>query len=154
MSIKIEYTNLRDRLPSQYQRRLGRKLLMTDLDSLHYTYKNNEIVFSAIFDYKHHSIKEIHHGQSAIQAQKKLATILEIPLFIVVTYLDPVEHPTPMYYLIPGNEQAKKFVPENNWFSEYDYSVLQHKLRNVSVKIEEDLSKIYKIYDLPDENSY
>lgn len=145
-----ENTHLRDLLPLLNQRKLGRQLYMTDLDSLHFTYKNNQIVFSAIIDYKNSNVYEITDKPAAIKAQKHLANILNIPFFICITFLDPIIHIIPMYYLIPVNSIAKSCVPKHKWFSENDYSLLQHDLRYIEQEPNLNLSTTYKEYPITD----
>ena len=146
---KPDNTNLRDAFPSLYHRRLGRKLYMLDIDHMAYTYRNGNIEFCSVIDWKNGSAKNISTKWSPIQAQIVLADKLEIPFFIVVTYLDPALYKIPMYYVIPINTKAKS-ISGMKWYTEYDYSLLEHQIRNASVEITEALSKDYTEYDLPE----
>ena len=124
-------------ITSDTHRTLGPQILCTNLDCLEYMYVNGQIVFVAVIDYKEGCAKDIHLGQSAADAQVKLAVLLNLPLFIVLTYLDPNIYPIPMYKVIAENELAKNkmthinFNPDGEWMSIRRYSHFRHYLRGL-----------------------
>lgn len=139
----MERTFIRDKLPSLFHRCLGQRIYMTDLDSLltsHDQIENLTQEFSmqddlsliALIDYKHYNIKSISKKPPAIRAQIKMADKLEIPFFIVITYLDLA---TPMYFTVPMNDISKKFFTKYNqplpgrWMTVKIFSQFQHTLR-------------------------
>lgn len=158
-----EHTNLRDNLPSLQHRTLGKRIAMTDIDQLEYVHeKDGTIRFVAIIDVKHGSIEKL-LDVSAIKAQEMLAEKLDIPFFIVLTYLDPEKYEVPMYYIRPKNHQARDimiklkkslashFQEGGLWCSVYDYSKFQHYIRKIIPNENEikNLSKKFLTYSIP-----
>ena len=153
MGTRQENTNFRDLSASKFHRKLGRKIFMTDIDGLEYKYAPSGIEFVAVIDYKavlndKYNLQPIYLNRSSIQANRHLANKLEIPFFIVVTYLTD-NYEVPMYYVYPANENANKYKP--TWMSVHQFSEFQHELRNISPNQMEIgcLSKEMAEYNLP-----
>jgi len=135
---KKQYTSFyTDTHAIDYHRKLGNKCYGTDIDMLEFTYENGEPKFLAMIDYKHGNSQFVNLAAPTVQAQMKLANQIKVGFFICITYLNPEEFETPMYFLVPMNDQAKTSLAgyertENGtWFTVKQYSKFQHDLRKV-----------------------
>ena len=129
---------------SDNQRRLGDKLYETDIDMFLFNYINGDAEPVACFDAKHYNWNG--DVSKSYFFQKNLCNKLKIPFFTAIYYLDNVcgcygdcpgckriKHPIPMYNLILENSYAISKIKElyggyKYWFSEVEYSKLQHRL--------------------------
>jgi len=155
---KPEITHKRDLLPSLFHRKLGRKILMLDIDCLEYQFKHGRIENVAIIDYKFPNIKNICADDLSNKVQINLANQLNIPFFIVITYLDTEEYSIPMFYVIAMNDIAKNMFASTKktkfWLSAFGYCRFQHFLRGINIDLEREpelasLSKETAEYKLP-----
>lgn len=147
----MENSFQRDPWASIYHRILGKCILYTDIDSLQTeegsmdninleylnNYGKNKRV--AIFDYKRQNAgkqQSVGMQYSAMQTQLELANDLNIPLFMVLTYLSE-EYEHKMYYVIPINDIAKDFFKKRKidccgmWQTLKTHSQFQHALRDI-----------------------
>lgn len=134
---------------SKFHRLLGKACYYCDLDQVsmkkgshenmcvEYTYINNKPKAIFFTDWKYpEENSSITWRQSSLQLQASMATELKIPFFIIVTCLDPIEHPVKCYFVIPSNivavERFKEygFPTEGRWMSLQSFSRFQHLLRN------------------------
>ena len=113
--LKREKTLLRDLLPSLLHRDLGQKLYCTDVDCIEYRFENGKRKAVAIIDYKNpvNSTKLDLTGET-ILFQRDLADQLNVPFFVVYTYLEEEFYDTNMMYLLPINDIAKKMFVDWN----------------------------------------
>jgi len=127
---------------SDTHRTLGDKIMSTNLDCVEYHYVNGEIELIAFIDYKEGHIGKL-VNTSAKDAQKKMAALLGLPMFEVLTYLDPDKYDIKMYYVIPLNQEAKDLFThlqlplDGKWLSIKNYARFQHYLRKIKVNEEE-----------------
>lgn len=121
--------------------RLGKAHKSTNIDCLEYKYVNGKRIRVAVIDYKYGTQKEgqypISLADDAMQCQLELANDLNLPFFIVITFLDTNVCDVPMYYVIYANNLAKSVFDSvgrrNNgyWFSVRDYAKFQCLLRHI-----------------------
>jgi hypothetical protein len=155
--MRQENTFMRDQLPSLLHRFLGEGLYCSDVDSLEYTWKNGDVEFNCIIDYKNPTNSADRKlTYQTIRVQSKLATALSIPMFVVQTYLDD-NYPIKMMYVMPVNKIAKYIFnslnknPDGIWLSIRNYSRFLHYIRKIpnDEKTQKLLCDDYKEYPLP-----
>lgn len=141
--MRINVTNQNDDHAKNEHRRLGRKIMSTDLDSLEYHYDGTgKLIFDAVIDYKYGknaSQSPVSTRRSCMQAQRQLAESIGIPFFCVITYLD---QDPPMYLVVGANQQATEFLHGINriktpgiqalWMTPYCFSKFQHSIRKIA----------------------
>ena len=148
---KKENTNLRDNLPSIAHRDLGKRLYMADIDCVLYTYdENGKCKIVGLLDWKNPAAKEIDTWSSS-DAYMAIAHQMKVPLWYCITFLDPDKFAVPMYYLIGVDPLAKKSIWHHIWLSEYEYSLFEHQLRDLSIDHNElkNLCRQKRVYTLP-----
>lgn len=154
-----ERSDLRDLLPSYYQRILGSHCYTIDADELGFGqggkggkfmgFTSDSKVRFAI-DYKRINLATVHEriisdDYWTMKAQARLwdCQVKEpVPFFTVLTYLSE-EYPDKMYYVIPTNNAAKTFFQKygkaikGEWMTILKFSQFQHLLRDISWNGEE-----------------
>lgn len=151
---------MRDLLPSILHRALGKSLYELDIDSLEYSWKNGNVEFAAIIDYKNGVMtKQRKRDYQTAIVQRKLANKLEIPFFIVYTFLE-TNLKIKMMFVVPRNEFAKDLFNKINksengiWLSLRNYSRFLHYVRKIPNDeiAQKNLSNAYIEYPLPGED--
>ena len=135
---------------------LGSKILMTNLDCLEYVYKNGKLTRVCLIDYKHKGEK-LSTKWDPVQCQADLARDLDLPLFFVITYLNPQEYDVPMYFTLPVNKKAVENFPDigGKWMTVKQYAEWHHQIRGIEIPEKDKdqihlLSNAFKKYSLPD----
>lgn len=162
---KLNHTGLKDPLPSEWHRKMGNRVYMTDIDNLEYCFRAGKRVFIAIIDDKHGDAKSLSLKYDPMQAQLDLAEQLNIPHFIAISYL---HKDVPVYYVIGTNELGKskmarfleglkeqmkvrQWEDDRSWLSPKQYSQFQHFIRDVDWNPWElDDKTGFKLQDLPE----
>lgn len=158
--VKQERTMARDLLPSILQRACGKQLYCIDLDSLQYTWKDGDVEFACLIDYKYGPAmkdRKVTHQTDIVQ--KKLANKLGIPFFVVHSYLD-TNLPVKMMFVLPVNKIAKYMfariglTTHGKWLSLRNWSRFLHYLRKMpnDLEAQKNLSNEYYEYNLPGED--
>lgn len=131
---------------SNLQRTAGNKAYAMDVDMIWKTYDENGERFVAVLDAKHGEMKVFDpftvgsKDWSNHKSLEKMAKALEIPYFVVITYM----HKTvPMVYLVSLNELANQYVKTTiekdeaghiclagKWLTPMEYSKLNYTIRN------------------------
>lgn len=154
-----EKTNLRDNSPNNLHRTLGSKCLMIDVDCVEFHFRNGQIEFAAIVDYKHPNSQSIDLDSVSAKVQIAMAEKLNIPFFLVFNYQEDY-YDVKMMLVQPVNKLAKEFMikcgksgDKPTWLSIRNYSRFLHNLRRIpnDVVAQNLLSNEYKEYTIPGE---
>lgn len=121
---------------STFHRITGKKCYGVDVDMLECKYQegSSEPVPVAVTDYKYPG-KSLSDTHSSFGAYLMLSKRLDIPFFIIITYLD-LNFTTKCYYVIPADQRAKKYFvrcklnQQGAWLGLKDFSKFLHALRS------------------------
>lgn len=157
--MRQEKTFLRENFYSLWHRKIGSKMYLTDIDvcfpysnSIHgqFTYENGYEKIKAFFDIKKGDVLDAQGKMQsyqtikldpALKAQRDVATVYGVPLFVVITYSDSHliqeenRFPVPMFYLIPIEQMSLGILngEKGKWFNEEEMIKLEYGLRNITL---------------------
>jgi hypothetical protein len=118
-------------------RAYGPMLNATDIDLIEYDEQDNPIM---MIEAKHGHIKRINLNNPQFRRLRKTARLLDIPLFIVVYYYPGLNKynnkvdefgKLRKYYVIPANQLAENFVPDEKHMTELEYVKLTYLVRKL-----------------------
>ena len=119
--VRPERTGWRDAKLRERHRQWGFNLPAVDID-LFLEYDNGTP--AGLIEYKAESAMPMNGGNPSRKALRKLADSAKVPFFGVRYSQDLT-----MYYVVPGNEYAKQYVPEPALFNEQIYVELLYRIR-------------------------
>jgi len=158
MTKRRKSDHVSDTYASDMHRNLGTRCYYADADGIEYGYDNGKVVFHSIMENKYGKIENLNLQESSITMLKALADILSVPLFLVITFMDPKFFNVPMYYVHPLNAKAEQ--PNLGWLTVKQYSVFLHKVHGIQWNYLEWIAELqctlgqlpnqYKEYPLPE----
>ena len=125
-TVASERTGWRDERISRRHRSWGWDCPALDIDFLMLEY--NHGLPSALVEFKHENAAPVHMGHPSMRALKILADRSRIPLFLV-RYTDDFSR----YFVTPGNENAREFLPHRTGMTELDWIKLLYRCRGLEL---------------------
>lgn len=126
LEVSPERSGWRDERISKRHRMWGWDCPALDIDFLMLEY--NHGLPMALVEFKHENAAPIHMGHPSVRALKIMADRTRISLFLV-RYADDFS----WYFVTPGNDNARNFLPEAMHMTERNWVELLYRCRGLEV---------------------